>query len=138
MRWTSYFLNTLREVPSDADVIIFDRFIYDELANLDLSTLLGQEYARTMLQMIPRPDLAFVLDADPAQAQARKPEYPLEFIQSNRAAYLKLARLADWITLVEPSSVQEAGEKILRDVAHALEKRSSSPNLSRAQMMLRG
>src|SRR5436190_12921247 len=63
----------------NVDVVIIDCFLYDGLANLDLSARLGEEYSRVLLGAVPRPDVAFVLDADPAHAQTRKPEYPLDF-----------------------------------------------------------
>ena len=120
---------------NNADVVIFDRFLYDELANLDLGNPMAQEYARMLLKFIPRPDVAFVLDADPAQARARKPEYPLDFIHSNRAAYHTLVKLTEGVTLIEPLAVQDVTDHILRAVSKALE-RSPSPDLSHEQPML--
>jgi thymidylate kinase len=140
-----YFLDAARLALTMAtafrrnvDVVIFDRFLYDELANLDLSTRLGQEYSRMLLGAVPRPDVAFVLDAEPAQAQARKPEYPLDFIESNRAAYLTLVKLTEGVTLIEPLAAQDVSDRILRVVAKALEERSPSPDLSSEQPMLHG
>lgn len=118
-----------------ADVVIFDRFLYDELANLDLSTRLAQEYARMLLRVVRRPDVAFVLDADPAQARARKPEYPLDFIQRNRGAYRTLVKLTEGVTLIEPLAVQDVTDLILREVSKALE-RPQSRDLSHEQPLL--
>jgi thymidylate kinase len=96
-----------------ADVVIFDRFIYDELANLNLERALTCFYIRTLLRLAPRLNLAFLLDADPDAAFARKPEYPPEFLRSNRAAYLGLARMVG-MTVIAPSSIDEAHKEILR------------------------
>src|SRR5580765_3531489 len=137
-----YFLDAVRLALAMAttsrknpDVVVFDRFLYDELANLDLSTRLAQEYARLLLRVIPRPDVAFVLDVDPVQARARKPEYPLYFIHSNRAAYLTLAKLTEGVTLIEPLAGQDVTALILREVSNALE-RPHSPDLSHEQPLL--
>src|SRR5579862_4455081 len=42
------------------DFIIFDRYIYDELANLPLNNRLIQFYVRLLLHLIPKPDIAFI------------------------------------------------------------------------------
>ena len=86
-----------------ADVVIFDRYLYDELANLSMHDRLTRTYARLLLRMVPHPDLAYLLDVDPVQARARKPEYPLEFLHTNRASYLALSEIAGGITVVAPA-----------------------------------
>jgi thymidylate kinase len=88
-----------------ADVVIFDRYIYDELANLPLDRKPAAIFARLILKLVPQPDLALVIDAAPAAAHARKPEYPLEFVRRNRESYLRLAKLSGTMAVVEPDSV---------------------------------
>lgn len=96
-------------------VVIFDRFLYDELANLSSKGAISALYRKAMIRFAPLPQLAFLLDADPDAAFARKPEYPLEFLHSNRQAYLELAKMAGMIVI--PSiSVHEAHTDILRHV----------------------
>jgi thymidylate kinase len=108
MRFFLYFLDAIsvsRKVrqarESDADVVIFDRYIYDELANLPLNRWGTQAYIRLLLGLIPSPDIAYVIDADPVAARQRKPEYPLEFLRSNREAYITMSRLAGSMTVIE-------------------------------------
>jgi thymidylate kinase len=84
------------------EVVIFDRYIYDELANLPLPRPAVRVYVRTLLKFVPRPDLACLLDADPVEARRRKPEYPLAFLQRNRQSYLALAKLAGGIIVIDP------------------------------------
>jgi thymidylate kinase len=98
-----------------ADVVIFDRYIYDELANLPIHGRLARAFARMLLKLAPKPDIAYLIDADPATALARKPEYPLEFLHSNRRAYLNLSRLTDNISFIEPQSI-EAMETRIRNI----------------------
>ncbi len=81
-------------------VVVFDRYLWDELANLDLRRPALRGYARLLARLIPRPDLSLILDADPAAARARKPEYPLEWLLINRAAYLGLAELLGGLTVL--------------------------------------
>jgi thymidylate kinase len=64
----------------NSDVVIFDRYIYDQIANIYSPSFAARSYARILLKQTPAPDLAFVLDASPTAAFARKPEYPLEFM----------------------------------------------------------
>lgn len=111
-----------RALRSDCDVIIFDRYLYDELANLETSHAVGRFCIRRLMQLAPRPDVSFVLDADPEQARARKPEYPLEFLHSNRRAYLELAKLLGGMTVIPPLPINQAKEEV---VSRVLEKLGS-------------
>jgi thymidylate kinase len=106
-----------RALRSEADVVIFDRWIYDELANLGLGSRMNRIYARLVAGLVPRPDASFLLDADPTQARLRKPEYPVEFLVSNRASYHELTRLIGGITVVAPASVEEVARVISDRVA---------------------
>ena len=98
---------------SDADVIIFDRYHYDELANLGLSNRITQAYARLLLWFVPQPDISFLLDADPIQARARKPEYPVDFLHISRASYLALGKLAG-MTIIAPQPVEDVSREVLQ------------------------
>src|SRR5205085_3555137 len=75
------------------DVLIMDRYIYDELANLPLGNLLTRAYLQLVHAIVPTPDIPYLLDADIAAAVARKPEYPEAFMHQCRAAYFRLAAL---------------------------------------------
>jgi thymidylate kinase len=90
---------------SGIDVVIFDRYIYDELANLPLHNWFARSFTKLMLAIAPIPDVAYVIDADPVAAFARKPEYPLEFLRKNRYSYLALSRLCGNVTVIEPDSI---------------------------------
>jgi thymidylate kinase len=101
---------------ADTDLVIFDRYLYDELANLPLQNRLARAYVRLLLLLVPRPDVTFILDADPVQACARKPEYPLDFLHSSRASYLALSELVDGMTIIAPQPVHEVEQQVLREV----------------------
>lgn len=102
---------------SGADFVIFDRYMYDELANLNSRNPVMRVFIWTVVKLVPRPGVSFILDADPVQARARKPEYPLEFIYLNRQAYLDLSRLLGGMTVVSPGPIAEVKREVLR---HAL------------------
>jgi thymidylate kinase len=103
------FKNALQ---SGADVIIFDRYIYDQIVNLNLQNPLLRWYARQILKLAPAPHVALLLDADPAAARARKPEYPVEFLHANREAYLQLSRLVPGITVIPPLAQEQVRSRI--------------------------
>jgi thymidylate kinase len=112
-----------------ADVIIMDRYIHDELANLPLDNLLTRTYVRVVAKLLPAPDIAFVLDADPEAARARKPEYPLDFLHQCRAAYIQLANLLGTITVVPALSLSEAKRVVEISFRRVLEKRGVKGSL---------
>lgn len=103
-----------RALASDADFIIFDRYLYDQFANLKLRNRFVRAYVRSLMKLVPRPDISFVLDADPRQARARKPEYPLDFIYLNRRAYLELADLIGGLTIIPAGPVEQMQAEVLR------------------------
>lgn len=106
--------HTLRKVRSEiGGVIIFDRYLYDQLAALPMNHWLTRAYANTLLRFTPKPDLAYVLDADPEEACARKPEYPLAFMREYRKSYLALSRMAG-LHLVHEGTPEEVHLAILR------------------------
>jgi thymidylate kinase len=131
LRFFLYFadaLNLTRKVmsqkKSDAEFLIFDRYIYDELANLPLNSRFARVFVALVLKLVPKPDLALIVDADPAAAFARKPEYPLEFLHRNRQAYLALSALSGTITILEPGSAEAVHQKIKQRMLAELEARN--------------
>lgn len=125
-RYAMYFadaLNLARVVrrvrKAGADVIIFDRYIYDQLANLPLNNPFARAYIALVKLVIPRPDAIFFLDADPVAARARKPEYPVAFLEQNRRAYLRLAELIGGVTVIPPLPLDEALQRVDSEFAKA-------------------
>jgi thymidylate kinase len=105
-------LHIYKMKKSAFDVVIFDRYIYDELANLPMNSRLARLFTRFILKLTRKPDAAYLIDADPEQARARKPEYPLDFLRRNRESYLALSRLADDLVVIEASSIAATEEKL--------------------------
>jgi thymidylate kinase len=105
-----------RALRSGSDVVIFDRYLYDELANLNLHSRAIRIYLRALMSIVPRPHVSFVLDADPVAARRRKPEYPLDFLFENRNAYLQLAAWLGGITVIPPLPIDQAKAEVVRNV----------------------
>ena len=93
---------------SGSDVVIVDRYIYDELANLPLERPMTLAFLRTIEKIVPLPDIAYLLDADPEAAHKRKPEYPVDFMHRCRAAYYRLAAALGTMTIIPPLPLPEA------------------------------
>jgi thymidylate kinase len=107
-----------RALASGWDFVIFDRYIYDELANLNLRNPLMRGFVHLLMKCVPRPDVSYILDADPVAARARKPEYPIDFLHVNRHAYLELSRMIGGMTVIPPQDVAAVKREVLR---HALD-----------------
>jgi thymidylate kinase len=95
------------------DVVIMDRYIYDQLANLPLSNLLSRGFVRAVEALVPRPDVAYLLDAHVEAAHARKPEYPVDFMHKARAAYFELARQLGTMTIIPPLDLSAASGAVI-------------------------
>jgi len=96
----------------DSDVIIFDRYIYDQIANFS-SQSFARIYGKLLCRIAPAPDLAFVIDASPEAAFARKPEYPLEFVCKNRQNFLRLRQLVPQLIITAEAKPEDVSNEIL-------------------------
>lgn len=112
---------------SGVDVVIFDRYIYDELANLNLRNPAIRSYVKCLTKLVPLPRIAFILDADPAEARGRKPEYPLDFLQENRRAYLQLSDFLGTPAVVPPLPLELAKREVIRRVWSCLTLQNAGP-----------
>lgn len=107
---------------SNSDVVIYDRYLYDELANLPLRSRIARAYIRLLLKLVSRPDIAYLLDADPEQARERKPEYPIEFVRANRANYLALSKLCG-MTVINPGPTATVEDDVMQQLLKRLSPR---------------
>jgi thymidylate kinase len=97
----------------DVDFVIFDRYLYDQLAQIRSRRSIARAYTRLLIYLTPKPEFAFILDASPDEAFARKPEYPLDFLYSYRSAFLRLRAFVPQLVVVPPSSVEDTQREIL-------------------------
>ena len=103
-----------KALHSNADFIICDRYIYDELVNLTLHNSAIRIYALFIMKIAPKPHISYLLDADPIQARARKPEYPVDFLYICRASYLTLSNMvAGRLTIIPPLPMQDVEQLVL-------------------------
>ena len=121
-------ISKARRLPVQA--IIIDRYIYDELANLPLSNPLTRLFVRVVGWIVPRPDVAYLLDADPEAARARKPEYPVDFMRECRVSYFRLAELLGTMTIIPPGPIPAAKAEVESAVAPLLRSAMPQPRLT--------
>jgi len=120
-------LERLSDTFQRLDFIVFDRYIYDQLAALPMQSWWARAFARVLLRVAPKPDLSYVLDADPEVARARKPEYPLEFMRKYRSSYLELRKMAN-LQLIQPGDVEQVHGAIVDYFREcAMQKELDSP-----------
>ncbi len=111
------------------DVIIMDRYIYDELANLPLDSAITRAFVCFIHKLVPTPDVAYLLDADIEAAVARKPEYPVDFMHKCRAAYFKLADILKTMTVVPPLPLDEAKAAVVSAFEETEHERKAQKSL---------
>jgi thymidylate kinase len=125
-------VNSLRRaihrLRGEWDIVIFDRYIYDQVANIDSSSRAAHVYRRILLNLAPKPDLAFIVDVSPETAFARKPEYPLAFIRRNRQTFLDLQKLVPNVIAISEGPADQVRRTIQAHVQRAWLTRLSGHN----------
>jgi thymidylate kinase len=116
-----------KALRSGADLVIFDRYTYDELANLKLKNPLIRAYVHFIMSFVPRPQISYFLDADPVKARARKPEYPLDFLITNRQSYFALIDLIGRISVISPGPIEEVKRAVSSLATSRLTFRTALP-----------
>lgn len=107
------------QTTKTSDVVIFDRYIYDQIANIYSKSWAPRIYCRALLSQTPVPDLAFILDASPDAAFARKPEYPLEFLLQYRENFLRLGELVPQLITIPDAKPEEVRREIYARVQNS-------------------
>jgi len=122
----------IRKAQSQASgVVIFDRYIYDQLAALPLDSRLARAFACSLLKLAPRLHISYLLDAVPEDARARKPEYPLEFMRRYRSSYLALRALAQ-LDLIPAGSPEDVHAAVLNRLQQYILKSTREAQLGSA------
>jgi len=128
-----YFLDSgrLRALLSQAavrknDVVIFDRYIYDQIANVYSTSAAVRSYSKLLLRYAPTPTLAFIIDVAPSDAFVRKPEYPLDFMHRNRRNFLQLREIQPQMIVIPSSTEAEVANTILAHVLGSTQLRRDS------------
>lgn len=75
------------------NIVIVDRYFYDEIAIMVCVDVLTEAKAWRILKIIPRPDVIFLFEAEAVTAHTRKPEHPIGFFIKQLQFYRNIAPL---------------------------------------------
>ncbi len=107
-------------------LVVMDRYIYDSLANLHDTNKIAVGFMKLFARLAPAPTIAFFMDAEPAVAFARKPEYPPEYYDERALAYRDLwGRLRTGRT-VKVRTIDETQDEIRQIVTKQLNGKDPS------------
>jgi thymidylate kinase len=118
----------------DSDVVIFDRYIYDQIANIYSQSFAARTYSKILSKLTPAPDLAFILDASPIAAFARKPEYPLEFMYRNRQNFLHLQELVPQLIVISDGMAEDVTTEIYIHIGQSRLAEGISPDEEKTEV----
>ena len=109
----------LRRIRSQAHVLIFDRYIYDTI--IDIDTAFGSEGREVskilnsdFMKVFPKPDLVILLEIDPKEAIKRKDDIPsLEYLEERFPLYSMVADTIGARRIDATQSIEEIGDEIV-------------------------
>ncbi len=116
----------LKKVEADVEFLIFDRYLYDTLIDIDTAFAKGGSEVMRLLRSpltssFPKPDLIILLDITPREAMKRKDDIPsLEYLEERDPLYKKVADALGAQVIDATQSIEEIGDEIFRLVQGAL------------------
>lgn len=115
-------------------VVVCDRYVYDLLAELRQDEFIGSWGQAILLHLLPKPDLAFLMDVNVelawrrALVPGRAREQPIYDMEGRRGAYLQLSREFA-IVVVDGSRDSSINQSIIsRQTMEALERSGFLPS----------
>jgi len=89
--WVGYWL-VIRPLLARSGIVVFDRYFHDVLADPKRYRYGGPLYlVKFMSRLVPKPDLALILDAPLDVILSRKQEVPAEEVLFQKRTYLQMA-----------------------------------------------
>ena len=112
----------IRPKLQDGYCVVCDRYFWD--SNVDLAVLnnmdperLSSKLNRFMWKLIPKPDITFVIDIPPAEAQKRKDDIPsLEYVKKRAELYRYLAKCYSLIEIDGQRDVTTINTEVIESV----------------------
>jgi len=93
-------------------ILICDRHLIDSIVNLLNTNRVAAFYSIFLLSIIPKPDIAILIDIKPEVAFQRKPEYPLSYNIERREAYLEVFRKLKGGVIIPSTTISETQSAI--------------------------
>lgn len=90
--WLGY-LSGVRSATVRTRLVVFDRYFYDIVVDPERVLYGGPKWLpRFLAYFLPKPDMVFLLNADPEALWSRKQEVPYEEVVRQQKGYMELAR----------------------------------------------
>jgi thymidylate kinase len=105
-------------------VVVADRYVYDTAVEMDASLPADARWSRlaiaAMLGLVPRPDVAYVLEVSPETALARKQDEVWHLdLAAERSRYRALASRRDLRLLSTEGAFADSNDRLIREVMTA-------------------
>ena len=81
-------------------LVVLNRYFYDNFAHFRLTTRRDRFYLRTLLAVVPQPDLAFLLILSPECAHRRRPTYAFAALRQLAINYRELQQYINSLSVV--------------------------------------
>lgn len=107
-------------------IVICDRYVYDFIAELNEDDLLGAKGKMILMNLLPKPDLAFLMDVDTelawkrALTPGRAREQPIYDLAGRRGAYLQLSKEVGMIVVNGARDADQNRALILKETLDRL------------------
>jgi thymidylate kinase len=127
--WTGFVLKIYRQ-RVETTLVVFDRDFDDLLVDPRRYRIAPAALglARLLRRFLPKSEMIFILDVDPAACHARKPELPVAELERQRAALRSLAEKSDRYVLVcADTPPTEVARKVSDGILGILLKRRGLP-----------
>jgi thymidylate kinase len=105
--WKVYFLFLLVRLKYRNDIVIVDRFIFDNIVNYEITDKRFQFLYQLFLKLLPLPELSFILYADFGTIMKERPFYDAEYIRVHLKNYASLKELYPNIVMVNSNQIEE-------------------------------
>lgn len=113
-------------------IVVSDRYVYDVIAELTQDANMGFRTRSILLHLVPRPNIAFLMDVDEniawerAMVPGRAPEQPYYDLGNRRRIYREIARTNGMIILDGSNDLSLNRRQILEMTLNALGHSSQS------------
>jgi len=102
-------------------LIITDRYIYDIIVFLRYYDMYYPSIEKGFTNIVPKPDIVFLIDVPPKIAFDRKKEYTLEHRIKERALYLEYAKKLGFKIIDNTKPLIEVSQNILEEILKIVE-----------------
>jgi len=116
------FRRALRGLPRDVTTVIFDRYVYDSM--IDIDSAFGSEGRETerllespLFRLFPAPDRVVLLDLPPEESMKRKQDIPsIEYLESRHPVYHIIAERVGAATVDATKPIQQVQSDIRMEI----------------------